>query len=362
MMGPWEIVGIQLTAIFATCTLFLSGYFMKKIFPLGKSSKEILPFIGLAVVFICFGVAHIFVTWFDYYRWVEGQTIIALFKLYVTLLMGSLAGLSFFAEYLLKKTKYIITIYIIVGIIILTFLPTVEQLNLYSVIFGAPLVFIAPYIWFFILKPILGLWKKRMILALLGLLCIAVGIAGRSDIITGPLGLPAYSFGTLLSVFGVLLLWYGLAVINTFSDLNWKEKMRELFIISHTGIGLYAFSFEKNCLLKESDLIAGGFSGIKLILEEMLKTNEHLKLIDYQKVKIMLEQGEMAMFILIIREDSAYLRQKLKLLSDEFHIFYKDALRNWTGDMAIFKPLQEIIQRIFELKNKSLEQEVKESF
>jgi hypothetical protein len=275
--------------------------------------------------------------------------------------MGSLAGLAFFAEYLLKKTKFFITGYIIVGMIILTFLPTVEQLNLYSVIFGAPLVFIAPYIWFFILKPILGLWKKRMILALLGLLCIAMGIAGRSDIATHSFGFPLYSLGTLVGIFGEILLWYGLATINTFSDLHWKEKMRELFIISHTGIGLFAFSFERNSPLKESDLIAGGFSGIRLILEEMLKTNEHLKLIDYQKVKILLEQGESAMFILIITEDSAYLRQKLKLFSDEFHFFYKDALRNWTGDISIFGPVQEMIQRIFEMKTISLEREVKET-
>ena len=201
-----------------------------------------------------------------------------------------------------------------------------------------------------------------MVLALLGLLCIAIGIAGRSDIVTDLLGFPFYSFGTLIAIFGVLLLWYGLAVINTFSDLNWKKKMRELFITSHTGIGLFAFSFERNSPLEESDLIAGGFSGIKLILEEMLKTNEHLKLIDYQNVKVMLEQGEVAMFILIIREDSAYLRQKLKIFSEEFHFFYKNALSNWTGDMTIFGPVQELIQRVFELKTKSLESEIKESF
>lgn len=192
-----------------------------------------------------------------------------------------------------------------------------------------------------------------MFLALLGLLCMGIGIAGRSDFATGLLGVPIYTFGTLLSIFGVLLLWYGLATIYTFSDLHWKEKMRELFVISHTGIGLFAFSFERNSPLKESDLIAGGFAGIKLILEEMLKTNEHLKLIDYQKVKILLEQGELAIFVLIIREDSAYLRQKLKGFSDEFHSYYKDSLHNWTGDMVVFEPVQGMIQRIFELKTKS---------
>jgi hypothetical protein len=145
------------------------------------------------------------------------------------------------------------------------------------------------------------------------------------------------------------LIGYGFAAFSTFTDLQWKEKLRELFVISKGGICLYAFSFEKNLPLENSDLLAGGFSGIQALLAEIVKTKESLHLIDYQTVKILLTQSAEAMFVLVIKEESTFLQYKLQLFSDEFQTFFKDSLPRWKGEMDIFKPTITLVQRVFEL-------------
>ena len=155
--------------------------------------------------------------------------------------------------------------------------------------------------------------------------------------------------GTAISLLGVCILGFGFSGFSTFSDLRWKDKLREIFIIAEGGVCLYAFSFDQNIPLEDTDLIAGGFAGIQGILSEMVKTSESLHLIDYQNMKIMLEQRTSVMFVLIIKEESSFLEYKLKVFAEEFQTFYEEILQKWTGDIDIFKPTSTLIQRVFEV-------------
>ena len=81
----------------------------------------------------------------------------------------------------------------------------------------------------------------------------------------------------------------------------------------------------------------------------MVKTDENLQLIDYQNVKIMLEQKNNIYFVLIIKEESNFIQYKLKAFSDEFISFYKEILLCWQGEMEYFVPTRKLIQTVFEL-------------
>ena len=106
---------------------------------------------------------------------------------------------------------------------------------------------------------------------------------------------------------------------------------------------------EKNIPLDDSQLIAGGFSGIQILLSELVKTSESLQLIDYRDVKIMVEQGTNALFVLIIKEESSFLQYKLKLFAEEFQNHFEDLIEHWVGEIDVFTPTRALIQRIFEL-------------
>jgi hypothetical protein len=201
--------------------------------------------------------------------------------------------------------------------------------------------------WIFI-KPSSGFLRQRIILATLGIFMVGIGIFFRFSFLSESVGDFMYPLGTMIAIIGLCLFGYGFAAFSTFTDLNWKEKLREIFIIKPNGICVYAYSFEQNRSIADSDLIAGGFSGIQSLLSEIVHTSETLQLIDYQNVKIMLERGKYHMFILIIKEQSSIIRYKLKVFIQEFYEFFKDVVEIWDNNVDIFKPTGTLIQKIFE--------------
>lgn len=339
------------TTIVLACTWFGAFlYFMNKLFQINRTSREILPFLGVALILLCGSISYFLVDWFDFYNWVGGGQLFDLFKIsQIFGLSGSLAQ-AFLAEFVLKKTKYIISIYTLVGIAVSIPISDFNLLNTILLVFVAPIYLSVVLLWYFtFLKPTSGFLRQRMTLAVWGVIIFALGVLLRNKIVVDPLGLYIFSVGTMIGVGGVALIAYGFSAFSTFTDLKWKEKMRELFVISNNGICLFAFSFEKQMPLVDSDLIAGGFSGIQLLLSEMMKTKENLQLINYQNLKIMLEQGSSTVIVLIVKEESRFLQYKLKIFSQEFENFFKDILKEWRGQIDAFKPTSMLINRIFEL-------------
>ncbi|MFX1449482.1 MAG: hypothetical protein ACFFCM_01485 [Promethearchaeota archaeon] len=349
MIEFWALFGFGTTYIAATCGFFLFLFFLNKLLKIRKTTKEVLPFLGMVFLFLFTSVALYIVSWFDYYRWEAYQIIHELYSMHVILMLSGIAGLSFLLEYVFKKTKYLMTIYIITGITITPFFKYAQNLETFTSIYDLPLLIILP-IWYFVfIRPTSGFLKRRMLIALSGVLTILVGLSFRYEFMKVMFGRYIYSIGTILVIFGLVLVGYGFSAFKTITDLNWKKKLRELLVISESGVCLYAFSFEKNMTLEDYELIAGFFSSIQLLLSEMIKTSESLQFIEYQNLKIILEQSKDIIFVLIVNEESIFLPYKLKLFSESFQNFFKEILPHWSGDVSVFLPTRTLINEIFEL-------------
>jgi hypothetical protein len=357
MVDPWEMAGLGTAYLLVACAFFVFLQFFGKFLRTRKTTRELLPFLGLTILALFISISFFIVSWFDYFRWEGVGEFLLLYKLQNLLNLAAFAAVTFFWEYVLKKTKYIITAYMLVGTtlyfvlsIIMGRLEDLQASSTYILIFGVPLFILCTPIWYLVfIRPTSGFLRRRMLLSYVGFFSVGIGLIGRNDLFIEILGIYMYTVGTTIIIIGIALVGYGFAAFSTFTDLKWKQKLREIFVISHNGVCLYAYSFEQNIPLEDSQLIAGGFSGIQLLLSEMVKTEETLQLIDYQNVKIMVEQGENAMSVMIINEESSFLQYKLKLFSEEFQNLFKDLLDHWAGEIEVFTPTRAIIQRIFEL-------------
>ncbi|NVM54383.1 MAG: hypothetical protein HWN66_11830 [Candidatus Helarchaeota archaeon] len=349
-MEFWETLGFGLTHIFSTCAFILFLVFLNKFIRIRKRSREHLPFLGLTIVFLCTSISYFIAVWADYYLWEYGTVRLGMYLLSFNAMYTSFAGLSFLFEYIFKKTKYLITIYLIICAILIVFLRDLETLNNLTLYTSAPMFLIIPlFMYYIFIKPTSGFLRQRISLSTLGIVMVGSGIFLRFSFLSESLGWHIYAIGTMIAIIGLCLFGYGFAAFSTFTDLNWKEKLREIFVVAPNGACVYAYSFDQNRSIKDSDLITGGFSGIQLLLSEMVQTSETLKLIDYQNVKIMLEKVLDYNFILIIKEESAFLRYKLEFFSQEFFEIFKDVIKNWFNNINFFKPTGTLIQRIFEL-------------
>ncbi len=353
-MDLWETINFATTIVFSSCAFFIFIHMLNKLLQSRHKSKDLLPFLGLANIFLFISISFLFAAWFDYYRWESSVLNVGLYKFHLIFLIIGLASLVFLTEYTYQKTKYIITLYTISVLIAVIIFNSYEYLTLLQTIFGVSTFLLIPVVWFFtFFKPTSGYLRNRVIFALIGSFLVLLGIFGRNNSLGQMVGIYLYSLGTLISTIGLSFIGYGFSAFSTFSDIRWKEKLRELFVISNTGVCLYAYSFEKNLTLEDSDLIAGGLSGIQILLSEIMKTREALQLIDYQNIKIMLRQAETTVYVLIIKKESSFLQYKLNLFSREFQTFFKDILQHWLGQIDVFAPTRTLIQRVFELDTPS---------
>ena len=348
-MDIWQILGIETTYVFISSAFFLFLYFIQKLIRVRRFSKEFLPLLGLAFYFLSLSIEYIAVSWYDFFKWeTPGDLRLDLFKFFVLMQWITYTLVAFLVEFTLKKTKYLITFYLIVCLIALSIFNSHDDLVFYPTLLAIPLFILIIPMWYLtFLKPLSGLLKRRMIIALIGFVLLTLSNVGRNEEIVNIFGFYFYSVATVFQILSISLMAYGFIALSSFSDIRWKEKLRELFVISNSGICLYAYSFDKNQIIEDSDLIAGGFSGFRIFLAEMVKTTENLQLIDYQNLKIIMDQAKDAMIVLILKDSSSFLREKLRWFTQEFNFFFYDAFQNWQGDIGIFKPVSGIIRRVF---------------
>ncbi len=360
-MDVWDIIAHDSGMILAFSTFLIFIYFLNKLRNVRKTTREILPFVGIVLLVLAATISFSVESW----RIILGvlgaystKVNIILYGIQFLAIIGTVEFFVFLAEYVAKKTKYLLSIYVLIEFIIGIYLTVIASdigiLSFYSIIASSPLLF-GLVLWYFVfIKPTSEIVRKRMIFTMVGLIIVAIALILRSrvgTIIFWNFSQLACLIGNIMAIVGVVLVWYGFSALQTLSDLGWKAKLREIFVISSKGVALYAFSFDQNEPLQDSDLIAGGFSGIQLLLSEIVKTEESLNLIEYHNLKILVKQEKDLIFILILKEESTYLQYKLERFSDEFQDFFKEILVSWDGQIDTFIPTRRIIQQVFEISS-----------
>ena len=350
MLDLWKLFGLGTTFILSNYTLIIFFYFLNRIIQSKKPIKEILPFLGISFLYFFAGISYIFAAFFDFYHWQYEIDVLIYLRVHFILFISSQASCIFVYEYIIKKTRYFFTIYILIGLVITFFMLNLESLNLFfNCLVGSVLPILIIFQYQIFVKPTSGLLKNRMKITLIGLIVVGSGSLFRNYFINEMFGYFLFSIGTSIVIIGILLIGYGFSAFTTLTDLQWKEKLYQIYVISQKGICLYAYSFENKNQIVNTELIASSLSGIQNLLAEIFKTKEPLKVIEYRNSKILINFKHDIAFLLFIREDSNYLLYILEDFSEKFLDFFKESLKDWQGNTEIFTPTKSLIQSIFEL-------------
>ncbi len=346
----WKMMGLGITFILISNAIFLFYYFISKIYHSKEYKSEILPFYGITLLFLFGGLSYISAIIFDFFHWYYNLTILIYYRLNFIFYVLCVASCIFVYENVIKKTKYLLTIYMIGVLIINFFIGTFEALVLFAnFTFGFALIILLILQYVVFVRPTSGMLKRRMYSSLVGLIIIGLGNFFRNPSINETIGYYIFSLGTLLINIGILLMGFGFSAFSTFTDLNWKEKLHQIFILTKDGLLLYAYSFDVNQTIDDSELRAAGISSVRIFLSEILKTEDDLQIIEYKNLNVILELRDIVVFALVIKEKSSFLKHKLGEFSQKFCEIFRDSLKNWNGDMEIFYPAKNLIQDIFEL-------------
>lgn len=89
---------------------------------------------------------------------------------------------------------------------------------------------------------------------------------------------------------------------------------------------------------------------VQSLMKEMIQSEKYLQVIDHGDAKIIFERTPNAIGIIIADENLYILHHKLQQLLGEFDLLFGSIMKNWTGNLDLFKPLQPSFIKIFEIK------------
>ena len=194
--------------------------------------------------------------------------------------------------------------------------------------------------------------RKYMVLVMVGLLISLFGyLFGSSEpYYVAELGRLIKVTGHTTFVIGIILFAIGFWSIPSIKELDWREKMRHLYIIMEGGANIYDQSFieEGKTFESESDLIAGGLSGITNLIQEMTKSAERVEVIKQKDLRILIKYGQFVTAALIAEDDLEILHSKLKSLVEDFESLFQYILPEWKGDLEVFSPVKVMVEKIFQ--------------
>ena len=127
------------------------------------------------------------------------------------------------------------------------------------------------------------------------------------------------------------------------------EKLRYIMVI-HKLHDATVFNRKLGDLELDPVLIGGFLNSIQTFSSEIKDKGTFMRKMEYKDFEILFEQGEYILSALFIDgEESDWLREKLKLFSQEFERNFEDKLKDWKSEVSAFKKSDALIERIFEL-------------
>ncbi|MHA1427486.1 MAG: MFS transporter [Candidatus Helarchaeota archaeon] len=132
-------------------------------------------------------------------------------------------------------------------------------------------------------------------------------------------------------------------------EMDWYNDIVHLYVISSGGIIMADYSFIE-AGIGDSDLLAGGLSGVMTLLKEIVGSSQQLKSIDHEDKKLLFEYAYNQQFLvaLLTKKNLNILRTKLKKLTAQIQAVFWETMMNWDGNLDVLAPIKTMIRNIFE--------------
>ncbi len=130
-------------------------------------------------------------------------------------------------------------------------------------------------------------------------------------------------------------------------EMNWADEILHLYVMNEGGIVLIDYSFRETTEF-DADLFSGGIAGMCTLLQEMIKSDQKLKIIDHEDKKILFEYGNQFTVALLASKDLKILRTKLESLAKEIQNVFWETIANWDGNTEVFNPINTMVRNYFQ--------------
>lgn len=262
------------------------------------------------------------------------------------MMMVALIGFFLALERILPyQTRHLFTV---AGVIVafVTLLAPREYLTALAltaslVVFGILALFFSFYV-----RNTSGVVRGSMRMIFIGFLGGFVGYILRSDFIYNELGEPFYLLGSFLLVSGLVVM--GVAVLGSpaLDELDWNEKMLELYVIHSSGVLMYHHKFIPTVDLDEN-LTAAGLTGAQELFKEITQSKTGLNTLSLGDISILFANKANFTTALVAKQAYRVLLGKTKDFSDQFELIFGDAVESFSGEVSQFNQARRLAINLF---------------
>lgn len=166
----------------------------------------------------------------------------------------------------------------------------------------------------------------------------------------------SYIAGSIMMIGGISAVNFVVLRMPSFGELDWRSKIKELYLISQTGAPLLYIDFESgiSTVGPNQVLTAAVISALSLGLKGAGKDGK-VKMVDQGDLKFLFGYTENVILVLAVREDLVIIRQKIDEFLKEFSILYDEILKSWDGNISVFRPAAALAMNIFAEAKKTSE-------
>jgi len=271
----------------------------------------------------------------------------------------SLLGMVFFiflAESIVpRNTRYLFTLLSCATLVSIFFVDLQMAKNILYVML--PFIFLIGFVFLgYLIRKTSGNVRYNFVLIFIGQLFFGVGQGFNTDWISewfiNEVGFDIQIIGLMTIIGGLGFIALGFWRLPSFSEIEWHNKMLQLFVITNThGICCFHFAFKESQDEKvDSDLISSGVTGIIAFIKEITSSKMHLKELDHEDIQILFEYGKYTITALLAEEPLKVYQEKLKKFVEKFEERFLTLLSDWTGSMNGFRVAIDLVESIFEQK------------
>ena len=199
----------------------------------------------------------------------------------------------------------------------------------------------------FYLKRELGKIKKDFIKFIIGIFLIIVGYQLSTRIIAETLGLEYRLLGDIFQLIGLGLIIWCLISVPSFSEIDWHDKIEKLFVMYKSGLFLYKKSFKEIFNDIDESIITGTLATLKLMIEKITEHEGGTLTIEKKEKVIIIQPGKFIFGVIISDENLLSLQILLSKFIEKIETIYYKVLKQWDGNLKVFKPLDDIVKEIF---------------
>ncbi|TFF98977.1 MAG: hypothetical protein EU541_06145 [Promethearchaeota archaeon] len=154
-------------------------------------------------------------------------------------------------------------------------------------------------------------------------------------------------FGSILQNAGILLIGITFYRISNNPWLLQQQKIYLIVVYSHDGVELFSKSFSEEITPNDLMLLAGGFSAISSMFQEITDAEGIIKAILLEDKELRIIKKENFISALLVDYSTEATEEAHKSFANEFETQYKPQLEHFTGEITQFGSAKKIIDQYF---------------